>query len=237
MLDILNTVLIGMVVLEAMQLLPGLQVLPSQLIHTQVPNNTYKLLTILIHHQHRHFAIIIRDLQPTPELPDYKGGGQGPATADEFKWYAMKLQQEGDLKADLTLWAGDPAQELKIRQFRSRLQIPDNDSEMPMLVVYENCKQFIRIIRDLCVDELTGEYLEPGQELHPFDESCHICMARPLGISDAQLEVAAEKLKNEAELRKLDVISRSAAQEYTKRVDELKDKEEEEEFSGEVFYD
>jgi len=115
--------------------------------------------------------------------PDYRGGGQGPSTAEEFSQYsASPAVQRRYPGADLALFPGDPSRELKIRQFRQRLQVPDDPEELPMLVAYDTCKDFIRIIPSLCTDELTHEYLEPGQELHPFDEACHVCMARPMAM-------------------------------------------------------
>lgn len=140
--------------------------------------------------------------------PDYKGGGQGPATSEEFKEYGRAHGY------DLTMIPGDPDRELKIRQFRSRLMLPDNSNDLPMLVVYRSCVQFIRIIPDLCVDELSGEYLEPGQELHPFDESCHVCMARPIEMDDTAAGVARVEAAQKAARAKLDDASLSATLEY-----------------------
>jgi hypothetical protein len=70
---------------------------------------------------------IIRLCDPTcfNKKPDYKGGGQGPSTAEIFKNYGLILKP------------GDPKRELKIRQFRERLRIPDNEYELPMLMVYD----------------------------------------------------------------------------------------------------
>jgi hypothetical protein len=167
---------------------------------------------------------------------DYKGGGQGDSTSDEFLKYAEILRTSGDTedqKANLTLYPGDADKGLKIRQFRNRLLVPKDPDELPMLVVYNTCKQFIRIIPTLCVDELTGEYLEDGQELHPFDETCHICMARPRGADMEELEAQMEKSKKEANLKRLDRASRSAALEYADIEKQLRD---EEQTAEDLFY-
>ena len=150
--------------------------------------------------------------------PDYKGGGQGPATSDEFRWFADKCRKEGDMQANLTLIAGDPKKELKIKQFRNRMQIPKDPEELPMLVVYSTCRQFIRIIPSLCVDELTSEYLEKGQELHPFDEASHICMARPVGSSEEHHSAQDKARKDAAVFKGLDRAARSATEEWQETV-------------------
>jgi len=162
--------------------------------------------------------------------PDYKGGGQGPATADEFRWYAEKLQKEGDNRASLNLIAGDPAKQLKIKQFRNRLQIPKDPEEMPPMVVYNTCRQFIRIIPSLCVDELTAEYLEKGQELHPFDESCHVCMARPSGMPVELLDAAEKARKEASKIAKLDAAAKSASLEWKETVSRINAEDDDELF-------
>jgi len=159
---------------------------------------------------------------------DYKGGGQGDSTADEFIKYAQELRMNGkpeDQNATLNLWPGDPDRPRKIRQFRNRLRIPDNPKELPMLVVYDTCKDFQRIIPRLCVDELTGEYLEERQEDHPFDESCHICMARPRGISEDDINLTKEELKHKEAMAKLDSVSRDAAREFEDIVKRIRENE------------
>lgn len=132
--------------------------------------------------------------------PDYKGGGQGETTAGEFA------------KAGLDCIPGDPSRVLKIRQFRNRLAIPKDANELPMMVVYDTCTDFIRTIPSLCSDELTGEYLEEGQELHQFDEACHICMSRPHG----PVPISAHRMHEQdrkAQMDGLDSPSRAAAEE------------------------
>jgi hypothetical protein len=106
--------------------------------------------------------------------PDYKGGGQGPSTAETFSSMGIYLTP------------GDPSRALKIRQFRERLEIPmDEDNKQidrPMLQVYNTCTEFIKIIPGLSVDEDNVEDIDTDQEDHIYDEACHIVMARPLEL-------------------------------------------------------
>lgn len=100
--------------------------------------------------------------------PDYKGGGQGPSTAEVFANHGLYLT------------AGDPDRKQKIRQFRERLRILEDAP--PMLLVYDNCKAFIRIIPALCVDEENPEDIDDQQEDHIYDEAALIAMARPIAM-------------------------------------------------------
>lgn len=101
--------------------------------------------------------------------PDYKGGGQGRATAEEFADYALYLTK------------GDATRHLKIRQFRERLKIPKN-GDRPMLQVYSTCEQFIRTIPMIQTDPKNVEEIDSTGEDHIFDEACHLCMARPMAL-------------------------------------------------------
>jgi hypothetical protein len=60
--------------------------------------------------------------------PDYKGGGQGPSTAEAF---AAK---------EIYLTPGDPNRRQKINQFRARLEVPRDESgvqiDRPMIQIY-----------------------------------------------------------------------------------------------------
>jgi hypothetical protein len=147
--------------------------------------------------------------------PNYLGGGQGPSTADEFKDYANSGAAK-DLfgnEISLDMRPGDADRAKKLRQFRNRLAIPPAHSELPMLVVYETCTEWIRTIPSIALDEDNIEVIEEGQEDHCYDDSCHICMARPIsGDLDAfqrvqQVEAAKKDIK------KLDRASMAAAQE------------------------
>jgi hypothetical protein len=84
--------------------------------------------------------------------PDIKGGGQGKSTAEEFADKGIYLIK------------GDPDRKLKIRQFHERLRVlPD---ARPMMVVYRHCRQFIRTIPDLIVDEHNVEDVDTKGEDH-----------------------------------------------------------------------
>lgn len=115
---------------------------------------------------------IFRPCDPTcfNKKPDYKGGGQGPSTAEVFARYQVYLTP------------GDPERKLKIRQFRNRLLLPENETELPMLVVYNTCKHFIRTIPALAVDDNNVEDVDTDSEDHCYDESALVCMARPLKL-------------------------------------------------------
>lgn len=102
--------------------------------------------------------------------PDYRGGGQGPSTAEVFA------------RAGLALAPGDPSRVAKIRQFHERLQ-PRADG-VPMLLVSEGCEQFIRTIPLLVADPHNVEDIDTTGEDHIYDEACHACMARPLAWRD-----------------------------------------------------
>jgi len=107
--------------------------------------------------------------------PDYRGGGQGPATAEVFA------------RAGVPLAPGDPSRIAKIRQFHERLR-PREDGP-PMLLVYDVCEQFIRTIPLLVTDRRNVEDIDTSGEDHIYDEACHACMARPLGAVDGKTAV------------------------------------------------
>jgi len=114
---------------------------------------------------------IIRLCDPTcfNKKPDYKGGGQGPSTAEEF---AAK---------NLFLTPGDPSRVLKIRQFNARLRMFEDMA--PMLQVYSNCTEFIRTIPLLQMDENKPEDISTTMEDHHFDSACLLFMARPVSMT------------------------------------------------------
>jgi hypothetical protein len=100
--------------------------------------------------------------------PDYKGGGQGPSTAEIFATKGIILAQ------------GDPSRHLKIRQFHERLRVREN--ELPMVQIYDTCEQFIRTIPLLQADPTDVEDIDTTQEDHVYDEAAHIMMARPISL-------------------------------------------------------
>ena len=92
--------------------------------------------------------------------PDYQGGGQGKSTAEVFQNHGITQ-----------LVKGDPNRKLKIRQMHERLRIPrrpDGTDGMPMLVVYNTCRDFIRTIPALTCDEHNVEDVDSKLEDHCF---------------------------------------------------------------------
>jgi len=113
--------------------------------------------------------------------PDYRGGGQGPSTAEIFMNMGLQMRP------------GDPSRVLKWRQFHEHLRVP-RDTEgkvngVPMLQVYSTCQHFIRTVPSLIVDPNNIEDVETNSEDHVGDEAALLFMARPL----TQLPVKEEK--------------------------------------------
>jgi len=106
--------------------------------------------------------------------PDYKGGGQGPSTAEVFSQYGINLSR------------GDPSRELKIRQFRERLKVVVDEKGVqvapPMMLISEADDNFWRTVPNLVMDTTNPEDIDTSGEDHIFDELCHICMARPMAV-------------------------------------------------------
>jgi len=107
--------------------------------------------------------------------PDYKGGGQGKSTAEVFSAHGIFLTR------------ADPSRVLKIRQFRERLRIrrhPETNQviEQPMMQIYDTCFDFIRTIPMIQTDPKHPEDVLTEGEDHVYDETCHICMARPMSL-------------------------------------------------------
>jgi hypothetical protein len=145
--------------------------------------------------------------------PNYMGGGQGPSTADVFKDVAGALRDVFGSHVTLNLRPGDADREKKQRQFRNRLKVPSSPTELPMLVVYDTCTEFIRTIPSIALDEDNIEVIEDGQEDHGYDEACHICMTLPVS-SDVDSFVHAARVAKIAEhVGKLDSASMAAARE------------------------
>lgn len=141
---------------------------------------------------------IVRLCDPTcfNKKPDYKGGGQGPATSEVFASFN-----------NLILQPGDPARHLKIRQFHERLRVPKDGVSSPMLMVMENCTQFIRTIPLLQQSELDPEDIDTKMEDHIYDEAAHVCMARPLALK-------VPPGKQNSFDRRIDALKRGNASEY-----------------------
>ncbi len=123
----------------------------------------------------RKFGIegnITRLCDPTcfNKKPDYKGGGQGESTAEVFA------------RMGLNMAPGDANRKLKFRQLHQRLRVVPG--EMPMLVVYPCCADFIRTIQLMQVDPHDPEEIDSRLEDHAIDEACHAVMARPVGRAE-----------------------------------------------------
>jgi len=102
--------------------------------------------------------------------PDSKGGGLGDSTATVFQRLGLMMRP------------GDPARKLKFRQFGARVK-------SRTLLVFRTCRDFIRVVPDLPLDEGTYDDVDTDAEDHIYDEACHACMEVPL--PDAALRGAA----------------------------------------------
>jgi hypothetical protein len=98
--------------------------------------------------------------------------------------------------------------------------------EMPMMVVYDTCEDFIRTIPALCLEDMTGEDLEKKQEDHIYDEACHICMARPMGGDIHEFEQKFKKEQTRKQVAKMDPDARAAAQDYARAIYDLAEDQE-----------
>lgn len=146
--------------------------------------------------------------------PNVDGRGTGPSTAEIFDKHGLKMIP------------GDASRDLKIRQFHERLRVPD-DKSLPMLVVYNTCREFIRTIPSLCIDDYNIEDIDDGGEDHPYDSACHICMARPIGPDNEVIKEDIERRQREIALEKLDPMSRCASEEFREVMEAAKEAEEE----------
>jgi hypothetical protein len=125
---------------------------------------------------------VIRLCDPTcfNKKPDYRGGGQGPSTAEVFA------------RAGLQMRPGDANRVLKFRQLHQRLRVVPG--QMPMLVVYPCCVDFIRTIQLMQVHPHNPEDIDDRLECHAVDDACHICMARPMGSASSSGSVSRVKV-------------------------------------------
>ena len=96
---------------------------------------------------------------------------------------------------------------------------------MPMMMIYDTCKQFIRTIPSLCADETNPEDIDTQQEDHIYDEACHICMARPLSLIPSEVQKAEEIKRIAATRAKLNKSSQAAWNE----LDEIRKEQDENE--------
>lgn len=104
--------------------------------------------------------------------PDYKGGGQGPSTAEIFMNMGLQMRP------------GDPSRVLKWRQFHEHLRVTRDDegnvNGVPMVQIYSACQHFIRTVPSLIVDPNNIEEIDSDGEDHCADEAALLFMYRPL---------------------------------------------------------
>jgi hypothetical protein len=157
---------------------------------------------------------------------NFETGIQGPSTQEEFIKVAddVNIAHEFGENVNLHLITMKPDKLAKIKQFRERLRVPDEDdlsrgkSPIPMMVIYEDCTNFRRVIPTLSMDEVNYEQLEDHQEDHIYDEACLACMSRPVGLADHELEKLRMEDRRKKE-PKLDSTSQAAADEYRELVE------------------
>jgi hypothetical protein len=112
--------------------------------------------------------------------PNYKGGGQGPSTAEVFRNHGINVRP------------GDPDRKLKIRQLRERLR--GHEDELPMMLIDNNrCPQFWRTMSDLPLDPIDIEDVDTKAEDHCYDEVALMCMTRPLALKKDPKKVIIPK--------------------------------------------
>lgn len=153
--------------------------------------------------------------------PNYTTGIPGPSTVEEF----INVATDPVIRAtfgevDLTLITRKPDKLDKMKQFRERLYVSEDPKVAPMLLIYDTCTHFRRVIPSLATDDSNQELLEKGQEDHIFDESALICMSRPIGLKDYELEkIRVEEARKK--LPKLDSVSALAAREYAELIKQM----------------
>ena len=126
---------------------------------------------------------ITRICDPTcfNKKPDYRGGGQGPSTAEIFMNMGLQMRP------------GDPSRTLKWRQFHEHLKVPRDADEkvsgVPMVQIYSTCIHFIRTVPSLIVDSNNIEDIDSAGEDHCGDEAALLFMYRPLTQLPAKEEI------------------------------------------------
>ncbi|MFA5149259.1 MAG: hypothetical protein WC491_09075, partial [Candidatus Omnitrophota bacterium] len=141
--------------------------------------------------------------------PDYRGGGQGPSTAEVF------------INMGLNMRPGDPSRVLKWRQFHEHLRVPRDEKDqvngVPMLQVYENCHHFIRTVPSLTVDANNVEDIDSDGEDHVADEAALLLMARPVRFMP---EVEKKVSRPPADITEIARLEREQIWEEVKASDE-----------------
>jgi hypothetical protein len=101
--------------------------------------------------------------------PDMQKGGQLPSAVATFGGMGLILTTH------------KPEKRAKIKHFRERLGVRRGD-RLPMLCVYAECKDFLRTVRTLVLDEDDPEMLDEEQEDHAFDEAALLCSVKPAHV-------------------------------------------------------
>jgi len=136
------------------------------------------------------------------------GKGRGESTVDIFSQYGVNM------------FPGDAKRHLKIRSFKNRLAVPES-GDTPMLVVYRTCKDFIRTIPQLCYAENMAEDIDTNGEDHAYDEACHICMDRPIGLSEEEIREMKDIEEHETRRKQLDPLSMYVWDKHDEFMEEL----------------
>jgi len=93
--------------------------------------------------------------------PDSTGGGLADSTATIFQ------------RCGVSLRPGDANRKQKFRQFAARIKSRS-------LLVFRTCRQFIRTVPELPLDENSFDDVDTDSEDHVYDEACHACMDVPM---------------------------------------------------------
>lgn len=107
--------------------------------------------------------VTVRLADPTVmnKKPDSTGGGLGDSTATMFQRVGVMLRP------------GDANRKQKFRQFAARIKTKS-------LLVFRTCREFIRTVPELPLDERSYDDVDTDAEDHAYDEGCHACMEVPL---------------------------------------------------------
>jgi len=93
--------------------------------------------------------------------PDSTGGGLADSTATIFQ------------RCGVSLRPGDANRKQKFRQFAARIKSRS-------LLVFRTCRQFVRTVPELPLDENSFDDVDTDSEDHVYDEACHACMDVPM---------------------------------------------------------